>query len=59
MFLSFPKMGDVVSQTDRPNDGTNPTGFYNNEFLVQLKHTDAVNKEIKSKANREALIEDT
>ncbi|MGI4883333.1 MAG: efflux RND transporter permease subunit [Janthinobacterium lividum] len=57
VFLSFPEVGDVVSQTGRPNDGTDPTGFYNNEFLVQLKHTDAVNKEMKSKANREALIE--
>ena len=56
VFLSFPEVGDVVSQTGRPNDGTDPTGFYNNEFLVQLKHTDAVNTEMKSKANREALI---
>ena len=57
VFLSFPEVGEVVSQTGRPNDGTDPTGFYNNEFLVQLKHTDAMNKEMKSKANREALIE--
>ncbi|RYU82444.1 efflux RND transporter permease subunit [Hymenobacter persicinus] len=57
VFLTFPEVGDVVSQTGRPNDGTDPTGFYNNEFLVQLKHTPEVNKEMKSKANREALIE--
>ena len=57
VFLSFPEVSDVVSQTGRPNDGTDPTGFYNNEFLVQLKHTPEIEKEMKSKANREALVE--
>jgi len=57
VFLSFPEVSDVVSQTGRPNDGTDPTGFYNNEFLVQLKHTPDVEKEMKSKANREALVD--
>ncbi|MCA8829590.1 efflux RND transporter permease subunit [Hymenobacter pini] len=57
VFLSFPEVGDVVSQTGRPNDGTDPTGFYNNEFLVQLKHTPAVEAEMKHKDKREALIE--
>ena len=57
VFLSFPEVSDVVSQTGRPNDGTDPTGFYNNEFLVQIKHTPEVEKEMKSKANREALVE--
>ncbi|MBW3130224.1 efflux RND transporter permease subunit [Hymenobacter profundi] len=57
VFLSFPEVGDVVSQTGRPNDGTDPTGFYNNEFLVQLKHTPEVEAEMKHKDKREALIE--
>ncbi|MBX0290211.1 CusA/CzcA family heavy metal efflux RND transporter [Hymenobacter sp. HSC-4F20] len=57
VFLSFPQVGDVVSQTGRPNDGTDPTGFYNNEFLVQLKHTPEVQAEMKHKDKREALIE--
>ncbi|WP_210515912.1 efflux RND transporter permease subunit [Hymenobacter terricola] len=57
VFLSFPEVSDVVSQTGRPNDGTDPTGFYNNEFLVQIKHTPEVEKEMKSKANREDLVE--
>jgi cobalt-zinc-cadmium resistance protein CzcA len=56
VFLSFPEVGDVVSQTGRPNDGTDPTGFYNNEFLVQLKHTPEVEAEMKHKDKREALI---
>jgi cobalt-zinc-cadmium resistance protein CzcA len=56
-FLSFSEVSDVVSQTGRPNDGTDPTGFYNNEFLVQLKHTPEVEKKMKSKAYRENLVE--
>ncbi|MBD2715066.1 efflux RND transporter permease subunit [Microvirga sp. STR05] len=56
VFLSFPEVGDVVSQTGRPNDGTDPTGFYNNEFLVQLKHTPEVQAEMKHKDKRAALI---
>lgn len=57
VFVSFPEVSDVVSQTGRPNDGTDPTGFYNNEFLVQIKHTDEVQKNMKKKAYREDLIE--
>ena len=55
-FLSSPEVSDVVSQTGRPNDGTDPTGFYNNEFLVQLKHTPEVEKKMKSKAYCEDLV---
>ncbi len=57
VFLGFPEVSDVVSQTGRPNDGTDPTGFYNNEFLVQLKHTPEVEKKMKSKAYRENLVD--
>ena len=39
--LSFPETTIVQSQTGRPDDGTDPTGFYNAEFFVQLKdHAD-------------------
>lgn len=34
---SFPEVKKLISQTGRPNDGTDPTGFYNAEFLVDLK----------------------
>ncbi len=30
----------VLTQTGRPNDGTDPTGFFNIEFHVQLKDAD-------------------
>jgi cobalt-zinc-cadmium resistance protein CzcA len=34
---SFDEVIFVMNQTGRPNDGTDPTGFFNNEFHIQLK----------------------
>jgi heavy metal efflux system protein len=34
---SFPEVVTVVSQHGRPDDGTDPTGFYNIEFFAPLK----------------------
>ena len=34
---SFPEVITVVSQQGRPDDGTDPTGFFNAEFFVPLK----------------------
>ncbi len=34
---SFDEVNAVMSQTGRPNDGTDPTGFFNIEFHVDLK----------------------
>ena len=42
----------VVSQLGRPDDGTDATGFYNAEFLVDLKPYDTW----KGYKNKEALI---
>jgi cobalt-zinc-cadmium resistance protein CzcA len=50
---SFPEVKQVVSQTGRPDDGTDATGFYNIEFFVDIKHT----KEMEQKKNRDALID--
>ncbi|GAB4041263.1 efflux RND transporter permease subunit [Spirosoma gilvum] len=36
IFEEFPEVKGVISQTGRPNDGTDPTGFYNIEFLVDI-----------------------
>lgn len=36
IFGMFPEVRGVISQTGRPNDGTDPTGFFNNEFFVDL-----------------------
>ncbi len=36
IFQEYPEVHAVISQTGRPNDGTDPTGFYNIEFLVDI-----------------------
>ncbi len=33
----YPEVSRVLVQTGRPNDGTDPTGFYNAEIFVSLK----------------------
>jgi cobalt-zinc-cadmium resistance protein CzcA len=37
ILLSFPQVTTVANELGRPDDGTDPTGFYNNEFYVGLK----------------------
>jgi cobalt-zinc-cadmium resistance protein CzcA len=37
---SFPEVTKVVSQTGRPDDGTDTTGFFNTEYFVDLKPKD-------------------
>jgi cobalt-zinc-cadmium resistance protein CzcA len=34
---AFPEVTQVVSQTGRPDDGTDVTGFFNTEYFVDLK----------------------
>ncbi len=36
VFEKYKEVKQVMSQTGRPNDGTDPTGFYNVEFFVDL-----------------------
>lgn len=51
---SFDEIQFVLSQTGRPNDGTDATGFFNIEFHTQLKPE----KEWKRKISKEDLIEE-
>ena len=37
ILCSFPEVPDCTSQTGRPDDGTDHTGFYNTEYFVDLK----------------------
>ncbi len=37
ILLTFPQVTTVANELGRPDDGTDPTGFYNNEFYVGLK----------------------
>lgn len=48
----FEEVKFILSQTGRPNDGTDPTGFFNIEFHMELKHQD----EWKRKISKDELI---
>ena len=37
VMASFPEVKQVVSQTGRPDDGTDTAGFFNTEYFVDLK----------------------
>ena len=50
---SFDEVQFVLTQTGRPNDGTDATGFFNAEFHVQLKPEGEWNRKI----TKDALIE--
>ena len=39
-FARFPEVTQVVSQVGRSDDGTDPTGFFNTEYFVDLKPKD-------------------
>ena len=51
ILLSFPQVTTVANELGRPDDGTDPTGFFNNEFFVGLKpYSDkAWNGQLKTK----------
>ncbi len=53
ILLSFDEVKQVLSQTGRPNDGTDATGFYNMEFHVDI----FPRKTWKRKQSKAELIE--
>ncbi len=53
ILMDFPEVKQVLSQTGRPNDGTDATGFYNIEFHVDIYPQ----KVWKSKLKKTELIE--
>jgi cobalt-zinc-cadmium resistance protein CzcA len=56
IFRQFSEVDSVVSQLGRPDDGTDPTSFFNAEYLVNLKPRSAWRSELHR--DKEALIED-
>jgi len=48
---SFPEVTDVASEHGRPDDATDPTGFFNAEFYVGLKPYSEWNGLYRSKAD--------
>lgn len=58
--MDFDEVEFVMSQTGRPNDGTDPTGFFNNEFHIELKPEKDWNRKISKDdilAEMRALLE--
>lgn len=53
LIRAFPEVKQVMSQTGRPNDGTDATGFYNIEFHVDI----FPKKQWKSGISKEQLID--
>jgi heavy metal efflux system protein len=54
---SFPQVTDVADEHGRPDDGTDPTGFFNAEFYVGLKPYAAWSGPIRSKQQLIAAID--
>lgn len=50
----YPEVKGVISQNGRPNDGTDPTGFFNVEFFVDLYEK----KEWKRTISKDELIKE-
>jgi heavy metal efflux system protein len=54
IFTQYPEVKGVISQNGRPNDGTDPTGFFNVEFFVDLYPKDDWERDV----TKEELIKD-
>jgi len=54
IIASFPEVKQVVSQTGRPDDGTDTAGFFNTEYFVDLKRKEEWRPVFHQ--NKEALI---
>ena len=54
---SFPEVTIVADEHGRPDDGTNPTGFYNCEFYVGLEPADEWPSDVHSKAELVTAIQ--
>src|SRR5277367_4398247 len=58
ILAKYPMVTDVGSELGRPDDGTDPTGFFNCEFYVGLKPYDDAIWKSGSIHNKAELIED-
>ncbi len=54
MVETCPEIDFILTQTGRPNDGTDPTGFFNIEFNVQLTEQNTWKRGL----NKEEIIEE-
>ena len=54
ILLKYDEVKFVMTQTGRPNDGTDPTGFFNIEFNIQLKPE----SDWKKKISKDELLDE-
>jgi cobalt-zinc-cadmium resistance protein CzcA len=58
ILMSYPQVTEVGSELGRPDDGTDPTGFFNCEFYVGLRPYKDKAWQQSSAHSKQALIED-
>ncbi|HEX4037954.1 MAG TPA: CusA/CzcA family heavy metal efflux RND transporter [Acidobacteriaceae bacterium] len=58
ILMRYPMVTDVGSELGRPDDGTDPTGFFNDEFYVGLKPYDDASWKSGPIHNKKELQED-
>ncbi|HWZ76347.1 MAG TPA: efflux RND transporter permease subunit, partial [Candidatus Sulfotelmatobacter sp.] len=58
ILMSYPQVTQVGSELGRPDDGTDPTGFFNCEFYVGLKPYNEKSWQQSSVHSKRELIED-
>ena len=58
ILMKYPMVTDVGSELGRPDDGTDPTGFFNDEFYVGLKPYGDSSWRSSSLHNKAELTED-
>jgi heavy metal efflux system protein len=58
ILMKYPMVTDVGSELGRPDDGTDPTGFFNDEFYVGLKPYNDASWKQSSIHNKKELTED-
>ncbi|HZU22157.1 MAG TPA: efflux RND transporter permease subunit, partial [Terriglobales bacterium] len=58
ILISYPQVTEVGSELGRPDDGTDPTGFFNCEFYVGLKPYSDATWKTSSFHTKQALVDD-
>ena len=58
LLMKYPMVTDVGSELGRPDDGTDPTGFFNDEFYVGLKPYNDASWKSGNIHNKTELTED-
>src|SRR5450755_3617072 len=58
ILMKYPMVTDVGSELGRPDDGTDPTGFFNDEFYVGLKPYDDASWKSGPVRNKAELTDD-